>query len=148
MTHPPLRPPEPIGEPYQGDPGAPSPFAREGEVLQSARTPPTTEPPVGTASPGGRAGAGSAFPSTPEQRFARTALWLGIASVFIFNLVIGPVAIVMGVIAIRRGERRTGRLALLCGALGTFIGILLLVLVSAGVLPSVDEMLEDLRSRR
>jgi hypothetical protein len=87
-------------------------------------------------------------PITPELRFARTALWVGVASIFVFNIVIGPVAVFMGIIARRRGEQRLGRLAIIFGAIGTLVGILLLTLSAAGVIPSVDEMWNDIRNGR
>lgn len=137
-----LRPPEPVGEPYRGDPGSGVPFPKEGDFPGghvALPQPPEREVPLVRA---------PNDPVTPEQRFARAALWLGVASIFIFSVVIGPIAFVMGLLAIRNGEVRTGKIAAACGLLGTFIGVLLLVLVQAGILPSVDEMIKELKRGR
>jgi hypothetical protein len=51
----------------------------------------------------------------------------------------------MGVMAMRRGEKRQGKLAIIFGIVGTTIGVALLVLSSMGVIPTVDEMFRDIR---
>lgn len=75
-------------------------------------------------------------------------VWAGVASIFVFNLVLGPVAVVIGIMAMGRGERDRGKLAIWLGLAGTVIGIALLVLVAVGVIPDVDQMLRDLRAQR
>lgn len=167
-----FKPPEPVGEPFRADPKDPPPFSAGGErVGSSAGTeaaapsvpvgPPVAGPPWGhppTHSPtdlpryGGPDGQPSGarppqqpLPWTPDERFARTAMWVGVASIFIFNVVLGPIAMALGVSAMRRGQREMGGRALLLGAVGTVLGILLLVLSAVGVLPSFDDLLRDLR---
>lgn len=147
-------PPTPVGEPYRADPSDAAPFVSEspGGVAPSAGLP--TQPPVGQ-SPyyGPDRGlqppiAPSSAPLTPEERFARTAFWTGVASIFIFNVVLGPIAIVMGLLAIRRGQRQKGRSAALLGLVGTVLGAALLVLAANGVIPDVNELLEDMRTKQ
>jgi hypothetical protein len=163
-----FQPPSPVGEPYRADPTGPAPFVREGEKVPTvpveAAEPvapgrPVTGPPYGYPRPeAGRSAEGRPqfrppdsrpvnTPVDPVERYARTAMWLGVASIFIFNLFFGPAAIVMGIISIRRGEKKLGRQAIIFGAVGTFVGILYLVLVAVGVLPTFDEMLNDIRNR-
>ncbi|MGK2878080.1 MAG: hypothetical protein ACSLFF_05835 [Solirubrobacterales bacterium] len=159
-------PPPSVGEPFRADPSGPAPFLTDSEQVpvvpvESApyREPadlpkhdddaPRTEygaPPM--FQPSGKTPAQKAAPMRPEARFARTAMWVGVASIFVFNIVLGPIAVIMGVMALRRGEQRQGRLAIIFGAVGTTIGVLLLVLASAGILPSVDEMWNDIRNGR
>jgi hypothetical protein len=157
-----FRPPEPVGEPYRADPADPAPFLGEHDSVPAVPVehapvapagPPFGHPPTHSPDPGGagpvfRRPSPPARPATPEERFARTAFWVGVASIFVFNVVIGPIAMVLGLMAIRRGERRLGTLAIICGAAGTAIGVLLLVLVSRGVLPTFDEMMRDIRNGR
>lgn len=159
-------PPPAVGEPFRADPTGPAPFLTDSEQVpvvpvepapyrEPADLPkheddaPRTEygaPPM--FQPTGKTPAQKAAMLTPEARFARTAMWVGVASIFIFNVVLGPIAVVMGIMAMRRGEKRQGRLAVIFGAVGTTIGVLLLVLSSLGVIPTVDEMLKDLRNAR
>ncbi|MBJ7355292.1 MAG: hypothetical protein JHC98_10760 [Thermoleophilaceae bacterium] len=159
-------PPAPIGTPYRSDPSDPAPFPTEGETVpavpvepapyvqptglpQHEEDAPRTEygaPPM-FEKPGRSGKQSSATPLSPEARFARTAMWVGVASIFVFNIVIGPIAVIMGVMAIRRGEKQQGRLAIIYGVIGTAIGVALLVLSAAGVIPTFDEMLDDIRNR-
>lgn len=158
-------PPAPVGAPYRSDPADPAPFLTDADSVpvvpvdpppyrEPAELPkheddaPRTEygaPPM--FQPPGKTPAQKAATLTPEARFARTSLWVGVASIFVFNIVLGPIAIIMGTMAIRRGEKHQGRLAIIFGVIGTTIGVLLLVLSSMGVIPTVDEMLDDLRNR-
>lgn len=134
-----IQPPRPIGEPYRADPLGPPPFPTANEPSPTVRQmPPVAEtPPVAAA----------AEKRSPDQRFARFAVWTGISSIFVFNVFIGPLAVVMGFVAHRRGQHRSGRHAMLLGAFGTVIGVVILVLVSEGVLPDLDQVLDDLRKR-
>jgi hypothetical protein len=157
-------PPAPVGAPYRSDPADPAPFQTENDVVpvvpvesapyvqptglpQHAEDAPRTEygaPPMGQP-PSSGAKQVPTLALSPEARFARTALWVGVASIFIFNVVLGPVAVIMGVMAMRRGEKRQGKLAIIFGIVGTTIGVALLVLSSMGVIPTVDEMFRDIR---
>jgi hypothetical protein len=161
-------PPAPVGAPYRSDPSDPAPFLTDDVTVpvvpveaapyieptglpQHAEDAPRTEygaPPMFQPPGSKSSNQVPVLPLTPNQRFARTALWVGVASIFIFNIVIGPIAVIMGVMAIRRGERHNGRLAIITGVIGTLIGAALLILSAAGVIPSVDEMLNDLRNRK
>ncbi len=87
-------------------------------------------------------------PPTPAYRQARIGMWIGVASLFVFNIILGPVAIVMGISAIQRGEKRIGTRALGLGIAGTVTGIIVMVLVATGVMPSLDELMQDLREGR
>lgn len=87
-------------------------------------------------------------PPTAAARQARVAFWIGIASIFVFNIFLGPLAIVLGIRAIRNGEKQTGQWAVATGVAGTLIGILVMVLVATGVMPSFDELLRDIREGR
>lgn len=159
-------PPEPVGEPFRADPADPAPFPAADETPTRIPAPsPGPGPPFGHPPTHSRefqerygdpTGAGRdpfvprpaqrpPLPVSADERFAKTARGLGIASIFVFNVVLGPIAMVMGVMAMRRGEQRLGRSAVIFGAIGLTVGILLLVLAALGVIPSVDEMLKDLR---
>ncbi len=161
-------PPEPVGEPFHGDPSDPNPFLTEGETpaapsaLQPGSMPVPGHPPTHSSPeaiyPGsapqprqqaqqGQFRQPQSAPVDPVERFARTAVWVGVASIFIFNVIFGPIAVVMGAMAIQRGQKEKGWLAVGLGVLGTVIGIVVLVLVSTGVMPSWDEMIDDLRNR-
>lgn len=146
-------PPAPVGEPYRADPRDPAPF----EYGDPA--PPRSLPTLGTApQPYQRElRAGQSPPATsfvqpralgPDEKFARTAMRIGIASIFVFNLVLGPLAILLGASALRRGQRRTGWQAIWLGAGGTLIGVVALVLLATGVIPPLEELIEDLRRER
>lgn len=165
MADRPYLPPKSVGEPYRADPTDAAPFLTENDKVPTVpvETTPLVESPGSPGPPYGHppshspehAGTQPVFRAptpaatqTPEERFAKTAFWVSIASIFIFNVVLGPIAILMGVIAWRRGEKKLGRLAVVFGAIGLIIGIAFLVLVAQGVLPSVDEMLDDIRKGR
>lgn len=159
-----FQPPAPHGEPYRADPSDPAPFLTEHdkvpvvpverevptEAMLGYGQPPTHSNPQQTGptftQPGTSKTQGQAPPSTPNERFARNAFWAGIASIFVFNVVLGPIAIIMGTLAIVRGEKRLGQLAILFGVIGTVIGVALLVLVAEGVIPSFDQLLRDVRN--
>lgn len=152
-----LKPPTPIGEPFRADPSDPAPFVDESQFPATPGGPPTWQTPLPThraqqgptfLRPGEGASPTPPRQLTPEQRFGRTAFWTGIASIFLFNLILGPVAIIMGAMAVTRGEKRLGQLAMLFGLLGTVIGVALLYLVAEGVLPDLDELMKDLRNQR
>jgi hypothetical protein len=144
-----LVPPAPLGEPYRADPSDPAPFQTtsqpkpEGAIggLHGGRPglPIGQEQPLSPPAPVAR---------TPEQKFARTALGVGIASIFIFNLLLGPIAIVLGILAIRRGELETGRRAALFGALGILVGAIIIFLAAQGIIPSMDQLMKDLENRK
>lgn len=163
-------PPTPIGTPYRSDPSDPAPFLTDNDSVpvvpvepvepapyveptglpQHEEDAPRTEygaPPM--FQPAGKKSSSQTpvAPLSPEARFARTAMWVGVASIFVFNVVVGPIAVIMGVMAIRRGEKQQGRLAIIFGLVGTAIGVLLLVLSGLGVIPTVDEMWNDIRNR-
>lgn len=70
---------------------------------------------------------------------------IGIASLLILHVPLGPIAIVLGIKAIRSGERQTGRWAIAAGIGGTLIGILGVVLWATGVMPTLDELMEPKR---
>lgn len=157
-----FRPPEPIGEPFRGDPQAPAPFSDDAQSNWSSTPtvpqggPPSLGQPPSLAAPETPAQTQPQFQRpeqrqselSPDQRFARIAVWVGVASIFVFNLVLGPVAIALGISAIRRGERSSGKLTVILGAIGTLVGVVFLVLVAAGVLPNIDQMLKDLQKPR
>lgn len=140
------RPPTPLGEPFRAQPEGDIPFERENpreerqRLVQSAWVGPTgpqfvqsTPVAVPVAS------------HNPAERRARWAFWIGVASVFVFNVILGPIAMVLGLQSIRRGERRLGQLALLFGTIGTVIGMVVLLLVAQGIMPSTEELLRRLR---
>lgn len=168
-------PPEPVGEPFRADPSDPSPFVSEGDapsvpVVEPAApvlpghppthsapeeiypvnpsTPPQQQPPqygqnVRPAQPPAQRA-----PLNAEEKFARTAVWVGVASIFIFNVIFGPIAVVMGAMALQRGQKEKGYWAIGLGVAGTVIGVAVLILVSTGVMPTFDEMIDDLRNGR
>jgi hypothetical protein len=174
--NPKYQPPKPEEEPFRADPSDPAPFTHEGD-LPAARDidtapvtalpghPPThsspdslygykgqTPRPESPPKPGQpvftRPGANApAKPIDPVERFGRTALWVGVASLFIFNVVFGPIAIIMGAMAVQRGQKKNGWWAIGLGAAGTAIGVAVLVLVSTGVMPSLDEMWRDIQKQ-
>lgn len=151
-----FRPPQPQGEPYRADPSDPAPFTHQDELpasgppvyAQPVQSPSMQAPPTYGDRPQFQQPLPVRIELTPDQKFARVAVWTGGVSIFVFNLVLGPVAVVMGVMAMRRGERKQGRLAIILGVAGTLVGVLLLVLVAVGVLPDVDQMLKDLRTQK
>lgn len=158
----PYEAPKAVGEPFRADPSDAAPFLTENDkvpvvpVEPASATPtpgaPLGHPPTHSAQPAGNQplfrAPTPATQLTPEARFARTALWVSVVSIFIFNIILGPIAIVMGVIAMRRGEKKQGRLAIIFGAIGTIVGVVFLVLAGLGVIPSVDEMIDDIRNGR
>lgn len=157
--------PRNVGEPYRADPKDPPPFTAEGDRLPAAQPAPAQvdagNPPLGHPPSHSPQYAQQSRPApseqptfvpaqkervqTPEERFARISLWLGVASIFAFGPILGPVAVVLGVMSIQRGEKKLGRLAIIFGLIGTLLGILFAVLVAKGVLPSLDELLDDIR---
>jgi hypothetical protein len=66
---------------------------------------------------------------------AAAALFSGAVGLFLFNVVFGPLAIVLGAVAVRRGEPgRLGRAAALLGiALGVADLVVLAILVASRV---------------
>ncbi|MFT4049674.1 MAG: hypothetical protein QM648_07520 [Solirubrobacterales bacterium] len=160
------QPPDSIGDPFRADPGDPAPFLTEHDKVPvvpvepvyvppaDARLghPPTNTPQFQEQPRYGQFGTPTTPlqqpPLTPDQRFGRIALWSGVASIFLFNIILGPIAMIMGVRAIQRGETKNGRLAILFGALGALIGVALLVLVAEGVIPDLNEMLRDMRQTK
>jgi hypothetical protein len=159
-------PPPSVGEPFRAHPEDPAPFLTEDDKVpvvpvepsasqviaeSPAGHPPSHSPEYGGGQPrfqqpGQVVRPATAAPS-PEERFAKTAYWTGIASIFVFNVILGPTAIVMGVMAIQRGEKRLGKLAIVFGVIGTVIGVALLVMVSADVL-NINEKLDSVFKRK
>jgi uncharacterized membrane protein len=163
--------PASVGEPFRADPSDPAPFLTDNDTVpmvpveQSQQPsalsdpplahPPSHSPEYGGPTPGtpsflrpGESAPQKITPPSAEERFGRTALWVGVASIFVFNIFLGPIAIAMGIMAIRRGEKHNGRLAILWGAVGTIVGVVIIVLASMGVIPSFDEMVNDIRNRQ
>lgn len=149
----PFEAPKSVGEPFRADPSDAAPFLTEHDNVPAvpvdsssildAPAPPLGSPPSHADQPEGSqpvfrtpAGGGSraAQQSSPEERFAKVAMWVGVASIFIFQLILGTVAVFMGVSAYRRGQKQHGRLAIIFGGIGIVLGITTLVLVSTGVL--------------
>lgn len=153
-------PPAPVGEPYRADPTEPAPFADGTAPATFAPAPPLiSDVPAGVQTPrveqdlatrpqfqtrGAQPQAASA--PRPPEKMAKIALWVGIASIVISPL-LGPVAIVMGAVSINRGEKKLGSWALATGVAGTVIGLTVLILVLTGVMPNLDQLLEDIRER-
>lgn len=155
-----FEPPKPAGEPFRGDPSDAPPFLTENDrvpVVPVEAGVPFGAGPVFDHPPTHSTDAGRSQPVfqaprpaqqlTPDERYAQIAFRLGIASIFIFNIILGPIAIFMGIASIRRGQKQHGKNAIILGAIGTGLGVTLLVLAALGVIPSVDEMLQDLRNR-
>ena len=161
-------PPAAEADPYRGDPRESSPFPTEGAapaalpvdphlppIRVGARVEPPREGPPQFYKSGEAPSA--AIPPRPKtqdeqsaERYGKFAFGFGIASLVI-NPIFSPIAIVLGVIAMRRGQERLGRWAIGTGVAGLVIGTILVVLVSAGVI-NVDEMyqqmLDEFRSSR
>lgn len=153
-----FRPPAPTGEPFRGSPSDEFPFPIAGPggttgdstfngasvapVVPAIGTPPG--PPSFVRPRGARPAfiPPAPFPAqTPQQRQARIALGVGLASILVVPLVLGPVAIFMGVRAVRSGERGLGRWAISAGVAGTVLGVVGVILWATGVLPGLDELL-------
>lgn len=117
----------------------PSPTYAEAQARQAE----APQPPV-FARPGELPGA-SAAPQTAVERKARNAFLIGVASLLILHIPLGPIAIVMGVKAYRAGERRNGAWAIGTGVGGTLIGILGVILWATGALPTLDELMKGQR---
>lgn len=96
------------------------------------------------ARPGELPGA-SVVPQTTVERKARNAFLIGVASLLILHIPLGPIAIVMGVKAYRAGERRNGAWAIGTGVGGTLIGIIGVILWATGALPTLDELMKGQR---
>lgn len=153
-------PPSTPGEAFRADPSDPAPFLTEndkvpvvpvesGPIHPSASPPIESPPTYRTDQPVFQAPSQVARKSdTPEERFAKIALWTGVASVFVFQLILGPAAIVMGIMSIRRGETRNGWLAVLFGTIGVVFGVVVLVLTAMGIFPTTEEMLKYIRENR
>lgn len=168
-----FKPPSPEGDPYRADPADPFPFPTEADAPPRQEPPPDLpevprwshppthnpnysgaapapgEPVGGNAQPQfrppGGAVEGKPKPPVPVERQARIGLWIGVASLFVFNIFLGPAAIVLGIRAIRNGEKQIGQWAIVLGTAGLLIGIAVMILIGTGVMPSVEEMLRDLR---
>lgn len=153
-------PPETPGEAFRGDPNDPAPFLVEGELPRPAIGPQWGHPPTHSRAedlglPTSTREHNREQPiftpaqkqpvQSPEERFGRIAMWLGVVSIFLFGPVLGPVAVMFGAITIQRGEKKLGWLAILFGAIGTVVGIVGAILVAKGVLPTADELLRDFR---
>lgn len=151
--------PKGVGEVYRADPADPPPFPTEqsqspvAQAAPPAGHPPSHSPEFAYRNPIAPTDQPTFIPTqkprvqSPEERFARIALWLGVVSIFAFGPILGPIAMLLGSMSIRRGEKKLGRLAIIFGLLGTVLGVLFAVLVAKGVLPSVDELLDDIRKQ-
>lgn len=162
-------PPAAEAEPYRGDPSAAAPFPTEGAApaaqpvdphMPPVRLGQITPPRVPVSGPQpqfyrpGEAPPQSIPPRpqlTDEQRtaerYGKIALGFGIGSMVV-SPILAPIAIVMGVAAIRRGQQKLGRWAIGTGVAGIVLGAILVALIYAGVVPTFDEMLNDLRNAR
>lgn len=142
-----LRPPKPVGEPFRGNPADVFPFPVTGLGGVPVPVPAIAPVPVPAAAvpmghlPVFNPPAVSAGRS-PEYRAARVALGLGLASLLVLPLVLGPIAIVLGVRSLRAGERKLGHWAISAGVAGTVLGVVGLILWATGVIPSIDELLK------
>jgi hypothetical protein len=158
-------PPAPVGTPYRSDPADPAPFLNASDSVpvvpveaapyieptglpQHAEDAPRTEygaPPM-FQPPGKSAIQGPPVPLTDDQRFARNAFWFGIASLFLFQVVMGPVAIVLGIMSRRRGELEMGKRTIILGLVAIAIGVLSIVLTVLGVIPPANELWDKIRN--
>jgi hypothetical protein len=159
-------PPAPIGTPYRSDPADPAPFLTDSDPVpgvpvepapapyieptglpQHAESAPRTEygaPPM--EQPHGKPVVPLVIePLTPEQKYARIAFWVAIASIFVFNIVLGPIAVFMGFAARKKGQEELGKRAILIGVIGTVIGIVAIVLAALGVIPPFSEFVNKFR---
>ena len=125
-----------------GVPVEPAPYIEPTGLPQHGEDAPRTEygaPPM--SQPSGKPPTPKVLvPLTADQKYARNAFWVAIASIFIFNIVLGPIAIYMGVVARRKGQEELGKRAILIGVIGTIIGILAIVLSAMGVIPPVQRI--------
>ena len=170
-----FQPPQPQGEPFRGDPKDPVPFLTEGEPLipqgadeattpwmnesvfpATPQGPPSHATPTGPPSLSDRP-APLQFQPTPKPplspeeattlRMAKIGLASGIASIFFFWPLFGPIAIGLGINAIRRGERKIGSWAVSTGAAGILIGLVVTVLVLTNVVDP-DQLIENLKNQK
>jgi lipopolysaccharide export LptBFGC system permease protein LptF len=149
VPRPGFRPPTPVGEPFRGDPDDAAPFPTEGSAPVAAVLVPAAIPAFAAASDVAPAVSvrpifrrPNAATETPDRRSARAALAIGLISLLVLPLALGPLAIVLGVRSMRRGERRLGVWAIAAGAAGTVLGIVGVILWATGVLPNLDELLK------
>jgi hypothetical protein len=171
-----FRPPEPVGEPFRGDPKDSVPFLTEGQPLiplgadeattpwmndsafpTVAQGPPSHSVPTGPPSLRGSSLEQPQFrppakpPLDPEaaqtQRMAKIGLASGIASIFFFWPLFGPIAIGLGINAIARGERKIGSWAVATGAAGILIGLIVTILVLTNVVDP-DQLLRELQNKK
>jgi len=167
-----FKPPEPVGEPFRGNPKDPVPFTTEGAPVlppvDDAMTPwmsdsalpsipqgPPSHAPTGPPSPSDANSrpqfrAPPAVPKDPakarQQRLGKLGIFAGVASIVISPL-LGPVAIALGIAAIRRGEIKLGSWAVSTGVAGTLIGIVVAVLVLTGVIDP-NQILQNFRNQK
>lgn len=150
VPRPGFRPPRPVGEPFRGDSRDAAPFPTERSARASGLVP-AVNPAFAVAAGPVFAPAVAKRPiftrpnaagETPDRRAARAALALGLVSLLVLPVVLGPVAIVLGIRAIRGGERRLGAWAVSAGVAGTVLGIVGVILWATGVLPNLDELLK------
>jgi hypothetical protein len=154
----------PVEEPFRGSPADEFPFPLAGpggtagdSTFNGARQAPfapldgvpaaasTTGPPAFVRPRGTRPAFVPPAPlaaQTPQRRQARIAFGLGLASLLVIPLVLGPTAIFLGIRAVRAGERRLGRGAISAGVAGTVLGVVGMILWATGVLPGLDEILK------
>ncbi len=152
-------PPVPVGTPYEGDPKQPFPFETESAPQRPSQASPFPhgEPPPGTAQAETPVGAPPGFGTAPGEpplmmppeftqsrmrsknvdiprRHARTALWVSIASLLFFGIVLGPIGFVLGIRSVREGEKSLGWWAIAVGLTGFISSAVLLVLVATGTI--------------
>lgn len=148
-------PPKPAGDPYRGDPKDSVPFLTEGAPLIPPGSDEMTTPWMNdSAFPGTPSGQpqfrpAPKIPLSPEEvqtlRIAKVGLGSGIASIFFFWPLFGPIAVGLGIAAIRRGERKIGTWAVSTGAAGILIGLIVTVLVLTNVVDA-DQLEENLKN--
>lgn len=155
-----FKPPEPIGEPFRAAGGERSHFPVEGDIASFQPAPPesaefrpvlvpepfapdtaASAPPV-FVQPGERGSEAPRQPTSASRTRARNALIIGLVSLFVLPIPLGQIAIVLGVKAMRSGERELGRWAVIAGVTGTVLGIAGIVLWATGALPTLDELME------
>lgn len=158
-----FKPPQPVGEPFRADPSDPVPFPDEQDsprqlpptaADEQAAHPPSHTPEYAVPSIPNDGRVRPQFRAQPQvqkrkarehERMAKIALAVGIASIVI-SPILGPVAIVMGSMAVKRGEKSIGWWAISTGIAGTVIGIVVAILVATGVIPSFSELLNDIQN--
>lgn len=162
-------PPKPVGQPYRADPSDPFPFPTEAdappaqipsselpEVPRWSRPPsysPDLQPgaaPEQAPAPQFRQRGQAGSPAEKTEisaatRHARIAIWIGIASFLVAYTFLGAISIVMGAMAIQRGEKKLGMWAVWIGVASVLFGISIYILSATGVLSSLEDSLRNLQ---